>query len=104
MTQQIAKRVLKLATPFDLPNTIQECLIMKKEARKALREAEVEEYKTHKLRQEYQLELQVKYEEDGDTFQWQPSSSESVMLKSLDGLGKSVLLPEEWSQWRSQQS
>jgi hypothetical protein len=40
---------------------------MKKEARKVLREAEVEEYKTHKLRQEYQLELQAKYEEDGNT-------------------------------------
>jgi hypothetical protein len=33
-----------------------------------------------------------------ETLQWQPSSSnESAMLRSLDVLGKSVLLPEEKS-------
>ena len=64
---QIGHRMDQITDPaFRIPSNVQECKKRKKEARKVLRQAEREEYRTHKLRQEYQLELQAQYEADGD--------------------------------------
>jgi hypothetical protein len=66
MTRQLKLRLDKLDEDLVLPDDVELVQTMKKQARKVLRAAELEEYRTHKLRREYQLELQAKYEEDGD--------------------------------------
>lgn len=66
MSKQIKARMAKLNTHFKLPATIADCKAEKDKALKLLRATELEEYKTHKLRREYQLELQAKYEDAGD--------------------------------------
>ena len=67
MTQKLALRRRYISdSDFSIPATLEACKQAKRTARKALRHAETQEYKTHKLRQEYLLELQAKYDADGE--------------------------------------
>ena len=66
MRRSLSHKMDKLKTPFQLPTTIKLCKKMKKEAIIELRQAERDEFRTHKLRLEFQFELQAKYEEKGN--------------------------------------
>ena len=55
-----------LKIPFPLPSSIVLCKLMKKVAKTALKTAELDKYRNHKLREEFQFELQAKYKDCGN--------------------------------------